>query len=207
MATYIVYSEETLKKIGEVITNHSIRFDEALDLLGAERVEIENPWDADLRIDGEEYWSDDLCVELENEYIDTLIRSGKADECSTEDIETFVRNAGSWDEPGVQECMQVLAKDAGQELRDMYRSRKSDDMDLALTFSEDILSWLNDDSADDDEDDDDYEWHIVWKASNLLEDLTKDLCPYEGSDMSSIYEGWPSIARYIQTLLDVDLGV
>ena len=207
MATYIVYSEETLERIGEVITNHPISFDEALNLLGAERVEIENPWDADLRIDGKKYWSDDLCVELEEEYIATLICAGKADECSTEDIETFVRNAGSWDEPGVQECMQILAKDAGQELRDMYRSRKADDMDLAITFSEDILGWLNDDSDDDDEDDDDDDWHIVWKASNLLEDLTKDPCPYESSDMSSIYEGWPSIARYIQTLLDVDLGI
>lgn len=202
MATHIIYTADGLEKIGEVVTNHSISFDDALDLLGAERIEIENPWDADLRIDGKEYWSDDLCVELEDEYIDALIRAGRANECSTEDIETFVRNAGSWDEPGVQGCMQILATHAGHTLWEMYRDGNSDDVDVAMTFAEDILGWIREERSDD------WDWdEKVWEASELLEDLAKDRSPYESSDMSSIYEGWPSIARYIQTLLDVDLGI
>lgn len=68
MANQIVYDKTNFEKVAEVITNHSISIEDALRLIGAEYVEIENPWDADLIIDGKKYWSDDLEMELEDDY-------------------------------------------------------------------------------------------------------------------------------------------
>ena len=65
---YVVYDKNDLRKVGEVTTNHSISFDDALDLLGAERLEMVHIDDPDLIINGEKFWSDDLDIVLENYY-------------------------------------------------------------------------------------------------------------------------------------------
>lgn len=201
--TYIIYNAEDLEKVGEVVTNHSISFDDALDLLGAERLEKEYFDDPDLSINGQEYWSDDLRMELADDYVNTLIYAGHPDEFDNEHLATFVRNAGSWDEVNVPQCMEVLAKRAGHTLWEMYRDGNSDNIDIAMTFAEDILSWIREERSDD------WDWNEkVWEASELLEDLAKENSPYDSDDMDNyVYSGWESIATYIQTLLNVDLGI
>ena len=125
------------------------------------------------------------------------------DELSNDVLADYVRGAGAWDDAGVQERMQILGRRAGVALWEMYKTGMSDDVDQAMTAADDILSWINfeDDEADWDE--------KVWKASEVLEDLTKENSPYDSpyKSVSENFEGWPSVAEYIQRLLDVDLGI
>ena len=52
------------KVIAEIITNHSMCLDEALEFVpGLKKLNKENPWDPDYEINGEEVWYDDLDME------------------------------------------------------------------------------------------------------------------------------------------------
>lgn len=119
-----------------------------------------------------------------------------------DELADFVRNAGSWDEIGVQERMEILAHRANSELWEMYKLGKSDDQDVCITWAEDILSWVGKENDFDNSDD------KVWEAGTVFENLAKDPSPYKSSDIDySVYVGWESIATYIQTILNVDLGI
>ena len=67
--SFIIFNKQTLEKIAEVRTNHSISLDEALDLIDVTRLEPVNVWDPDYLINGHEVWYDDLDMTLEEEYI------------------------------------------------------------------------------------------------------------------------------------------
>lgn len=123
------------------------------------------------------------------------------DELSNDVLADYVRGAGAWDDSGVQERMKILGRRAGVALWEMYKTGMSDDVDQAVTAADDILGWVNLGNEDDDWDD------KVWKAGEVLENLIKDPCPYESCGTSEWFEGWPSVAEYIQCLLDVDLGI
>ena len=111
--TFVVYSKETLEKVGEVVTNHYISLDDAIDLLDATRLEVINSDDPDFKINGKEYWLDDLDIALEDDYnlkvkFDALLdkcvtKNGSGRECFSlamlddEDIKWMADNCQSWD--------------------------------------------------------------------------------------------------------------
>ena len=51
-----IISNETGETIANIITNHSMTLDEALDLVGAEPLEAENSCDPDYILNGVELW-------------------------------------------------------------------------------------------------------------------------------------------------------
>lgn len=55
-----IISKETRETIAEILGGSRLTLDEALDLVGAEPLEAENPWDPDYSLDGRELWYDDL---------------------------------------------------------------------------------------------------------------------------------------------------
>ena len=55
-----IISNETGETIANILTNHSMTLDEALDLVGAEPLEAENSCDPDYILNGVELWYDDL---------------------------------------------------------------------------------------------------------------------------------------------------
>ena len=135
---FVVYNAEDLEKVGEVVTNHSISLDDALDLLGAERPEKEYFDDPDLRINGQEYWSGDLRMELADDYVNTLIYAGHPDEYDTETLATFVRNAGTWDDPNVPECLAELADRA--DVSDEWEHADGDTFEDVIRKMQNILN-------------------------------------------------------------------
>ena len=107
----IIYKKETYEKVGEVITNHSISLDEALDLLGAEKLQIENPWDPDYLIDGKEIWYDDLEMTADDDFDfnfhqllnKCIVPNGSGRKCFSlamlddDDIKWMVEECPAWD--------------------------------------------------------------------------------------------------------------
>lgn len=61
-----IISNETGETIANILTNHSMTLDEALDLVGAEPLEAENSCDPDYILNGVELWYDDLDLVLDN---------------------------------------------------------------------------------------------------------------------------------------------
>ena len=59
-------SNETGETIANILTNHSMTLDEALDLVGAEPLEAENSCDPDYILNGVELWYDDLDLVPDN---------------------------------------------------------------------------------------------------------------------------------------------
>lgn len=58
--------DETGETIANILTNHSMTLDEALDLVGAEPLEAENSCDPDYILNGVELWYDDLDLVPDN---------------------------------------------------------------------------------------------------------------------------------------------
>ena len=46
--------------VAEIITNHAVTLDEAVELAGGKFIEVQNPWDEDVKINGELYFTEDL---------------------------------------------------------------------------------------------------------------------------------------------------
>lgn len=61
-----IISNETGETIANILTNHSMTLDEALDLVGAEPLEAENSCDPDYILNGVELWYDDLDLVPDN---------------------------------------------------------------------------------------------------------------------------------------------
>lgn len=99
---WVVFQKKTFEKVGELCTDRSISFDDALSFLGAKRLDMVNPDDPDLMIDGKEYWSEDLDLLLEDNYLAEIVSS-----------------ANTWDQPRVMEAMTDLCYHAGQRLKNM----------------------------------------------------------------------------------------
>lgn len=134
----------------------------------------------------EEIWFDDLY---------------DLDDFDDDELAEYVAEADAWDEYGVVERMKILAHRANRELWKMYKSGLDGNVDVSMTWAEDILSWINYDDENSDWDE------KVWKAGEVLEELASGDSSRTSNEMAWNYEGWPSIARYIQTILDVDLGI
>jgi len=64
--TMKIISNETGETIANILTNHSMTLDEALDLVGAEPLEAENSCDPDYILNGVELWYDDLDLVPDN---------------------------------------------------------------------------------------------------------------------------------------------
>lgn len=61
-----IISNETGETIANILTNHSMTLDEALDLVGAEPLEAKNSCDPDYILNGVELWYDDLDLVPDN---------------------------------------------------------------------------------------------------------------------------------------------
>lgn len=59
-------NDENGETIANILTNHSMTLDEALDLVGAEPLEAENSCDPDYILNGVELWYDDLDLVPDN---------------------------------------------------------------------------------------------------------------------------------------------
>jgi hypothetical protein len=57
-----IINTATNETVAEITTNHRMTLDEAISFVG-EIINPENPGDADVIINGQEYWYDDLEVE------------------------------------------------------------------------------------------------------------------------------------------------
>lgn len=122
----IIYNKENMEKIGEVITNHSISLDDAIDLLGAVRLEKVNSDDPDFLIDGKEIWYDDLEMVNDDNYLkeitafrlnkEALVKNGSGREVyslncvETETIAEFLRCRDDWGD--LNEYVSELARRA-----------------------------------------------------------------------------------------------
>ena len=56
-----IINKPTGEIITEIITNHSMTLEEAIECVGS-FVPQENPWDANVEINGTEYWSEELDI-------------------------------------------------------------------------------------------------------------------------------------------------
>lgn len=64
--TMKIISNKTGETIANILANHSMTLDEALDLVGAEPLEAENSCDPDYILNGVELWYDDLDLVPDN---------------------------------------------------------------------------------------------------------------------------------------------
>lgn len=65
---HIIYKTDDMRKIGDVVTNHRITTEEALNFLDAKPLDKNDPWDPDYILDGKELWLDDLDMCLAEDY-------------------------------------------------------------------------------------------------------------------------------------------
>ena len=160
---FVIINKANAEKIGTVTTNHSISLDEAIDLLGMERLETVNSDDADLSYNGKEYWYDDLEIVLDEEFFQMKF-NGLLDKCHTlnaskhpcfslamlddEDIRWMAEECPSWDwlvnvtDDGGNNLYEI-AKEKGYIIEDGDKVGKWSDTDIDVVCIEGSLYALN----------------------------------------------------------------